>query len=214
MQLSEVLRQIQRAEPVDAGRVYRLLGVRWYGQGLFVRDEKIGADIAADRIYGVKPGDFLYNRLFAWKGSFAVAGAEASGTYVSNEFPRFAAHAARLDPHFLFWFFRQERIWSEVLGRSIGATPTSRNRASIRSALSRVRTRSPQKTGDVRRVAVPLRRNAGTPGPPDDGERCAPSPLRLSPEGFDPRDEPRVRLEEVETFELDSDRGPFVDTPA
>src|SRR5882724_8219645 len=85
VQLSEVLRQIQRAEPVDAGRVYRLLGVRWYGQGLVVRDEKIGADIAADRIYGVKPGDFLYNRLFAWKGSFAVAGAEASGTYVSNE---------------------------------------------------------------------------------------------------------------------------------
>jgi type I restriction enzyme S subunit len=128
VQLGEVLRQIERSEPVAAGRMYRLLGVRWYGQGLFVREEKIGVNIAATRLYSVQPGDFVYNRLFAWKGSFAVAGPEASGAYVSNEFPCFVTDPARVDPYFLLWFFRQERTWTEVLGLSTGATPTSRNR--------------------------------------------------------------------------------------
>jgi type I restriction enzyme S subunit len=128
VRLGKVLRQIERAEPVDANRIYRLFGVRWYGQGLFVREEKIGAEIAANRLYSVQPGDFVYNRLFAWKGSFAVAGAESSGAYVSNEFPCFATEATRLDPYFLLWVFRQERAWTEVLGLSTGATPTSRNR--------------------------------------------------------------------------------------
>jgi len=104
--LGEVLRQVERAEVIDASRTYRLLGVRWYGQGLFVREEKIGAAIAASRVYSIKPGDFVYNRLFAWKGSFAVAGRESSGAHVSNEFPCFATDATRLDPYFLLWFFR------------------------------------------------------------------------------------------------------------
>jgi type I restriction enzyme, S subunit len=128
VRLGEVLQQIERPEPVDAIKLYRLLGVRWYGQGLFVREEKIGADIAANRVYSIRRGDFVYNRLFAWKGSFAVAGPEIDGAYVSNEFPCFTTTATRLDPHFLFWYFRQERVWSEVLGLSTGATPTSRNR--------------------------------------------------------------------------------------
>ena len=77
--LAEVLQQIERPETIDVSRVYRLLGVRWYGHGLFVREERVGADIAANRVYSVHPGDFVYNRLFAWKGSFAVAGPESSG---------------------------------------------------------------------------------------------------------------------------------------
>jgi hypothetical protein len=81
IRLGEVVQQIERPGPVDATKVYRLLGVRWYGQGLFVREEKIGASIAANRVYSVRPGDFVYNRLFAWKGSFAVAGPEVDGAY-------------------------------------------------------------------------------------------------------------------------------------
>jgi type I restriction enzyme S subunit len=128
VRLGEVLRQVDRSEAIDASRVYRLMGVRWYGRGLFVREEKIGAEIAANRVHSIKRGDFVYNRLFAWKGSFAVAGPESHEAHVSNEFPCFLADRTRLDPHFLLWLFREERAWTKVLGLSTGATPTSRNR--------------------------------------------------------------------------------------
>src|SRR5437870_3122790 len=107
---------------------YRLLGARWYAEGLFVREQKLGQEIAADRVYRVRTGDFVYNRLFAWKGSFAVATTDVDGCYVSNEFPCFDAKADRLDVAFLGWWFKREKSWTVALGLSTGATPTSRNR--------------------------------------------------------------------------------------
>ena len=41
-------------------------------KGLYVKEEKYGSEIRAKSIFKVEAGDFVYNRLFAWKGSFAV----------------------------------------------------------------------------------------------------------------------------------------------
>lgn len=126
--LGHLLAPIERAERVDPSRQYRLLGARWYAQGLFVKDEKSGQQIKANTLYRVNAGDFVYNRLFAWKGSFAIADDEDDGCYVSNEFPCFAVNRERLDPSYLKWWFSRETAWLQALGLSSGATPTSRNR--------------------------------------------------------------------------------------
>lgn len=136
VKLGELLSQVSRDEPVDPTRGYRLLGVRWYGQGLFAKETKRGQEIRSSRLYRVRAGDFVYNRLFAWKGSFALAGEEFDGSYVSNEFPCFQVDAARLDPTFLMWYFRQTSNWGRALSVSVGATPTSRNRLKEKSFLN------------------------------------------------------------------------------
>jgi type I restriction enzyme S subunit len=128
VKLEEVLNPVWREERVDVAREYRLLGARWYAGGLFLKDIKLGQQIRADRLYRVRAGDFVYNRLFAWKGSFAVATEEDDGAYVSNEFPCFQVNEERVYSRFLFWFFSQESAWTRALGLSTGATPTSRNR--------------------------------------------------------------------------------------
>ncbi len=126
--LASIMKQVERPEPVDAAREYRMLGAKWYALGLYVRETLLGSAIAASRVYRVEPGDFVYNRLFAWKGSFAVAGAEHAGCYVSNEFPCFNVDDDAVLPEYLWWYFKQEPVWRRVLGLSEGATPTSRNR--------------------------------------------------------------------------------------
>lgn len=126
--LGHLLAPIDRAEPVDPSRIYRLLGARWYAQGLFVKEEKSGHNIKANTLYRVKAGDFVYNRLFAWKGSFAIADDDANDCHVSNEFPCFAVNRERLDSSYLKWWFSRESAWLRALGLSSGATPTSRNR--------------------------------------------------------------------------------------
>jgi type I restriction enzyme, S subunit len=126
--LGSVLTQVWREHAVDPSKDYRLLGARWYAGGLFLKDVKSGQEIRADRLYRVLAGDFIYNRLFAWKGSFALATDEVDGCSVSNEFPCFEIDHARLDGRFLWSYFRQEHTWVEALGLSSGATPTSRNR--------------------------------------------------------------------------------------
>ncbi len=128
VRLGDILKLIWREEKVDPSSEYRLLGTRWYGGGLFIKEVCLGQQIRADRLYRVQKGDFVYNRLFAWKGSFALAGSESDGCYVSNEFPCFEVDQNYLDGNFLRWYFRREITWNEVLNLSTGATPTSRNR--------------------------------------------------------------------------------------
>ena len=128
VKLGEIVQEISRPERVQADKRYRLLGTRWYAGGLFIKDEKLGSAIQANSLYRIEEGDFVYNRLFAWKGSFAIATTEQHGCYASNEFPCFAVNSSRLDPEFLRYYFMRPASWTEALGLSSGSTPTSRNR--------------------------------------------------------------------------------------
>lgn len=126
--LRDLLQPISRPEAVVATEQYRLLGAHWYAQGLYIKDIKAGSEIQANQLYSVEAGDFVYNRLFAWKGSFALVGKDVHGCYVSNEFPCFRLREGRVDGRYLHYYFSRESIWNEALGLSSGGTPTSRNR--------------------------------------------------------------------------------------
>lgn len=126
--VGDVVRPLRREEPVDPSREYCLLGVRWYGEGLFVRERKPGSEVAATKLYRIEEGDFVYNRLFAWKGSFAVAGPDMHDCHVSGEFPAFEVDRGQIDVHYLLALFSDPAAWAVVENRSVGGTPTSRNR--------------------------------------------------------------------------------------
>lgn len=125
--VGSLLDRVRREERPVPDRTYRLLGVRWYGEGLFVREERVGIDMAASKLYRVDAGDLVYNRLFAWKGSFAVAGSDLANCHVSNEFPTYRIDPS-VDATYLMALLRQPALWSYAESRSSGGTPTSRNR--------------------------------------------------------------------------------------
>jgi type I restriction enzyme S subunit len=126
--LGEVLRPVSRPESADPGITYRILGAHWYAKGLYIKHIKRGSEIQADKVYRVEHGDFVYNRLFAWKGSFAIATEENHGCYVSNEFPVFTINRDRAEGKYLWRYFSRASAWDEALSLSSGGTPTSRNR--------------------------------------------------------------------------------------
>ncbi len=128
VKLGEVLTPVSRPEPVHPTRTYRILGAHWYAGGLFTKDVKPGSGIQAKEVYRVEEGDFVYNRLFAWKGSFALVTEENAGCYVSNEFPCFAIRKDRADSSYLWRYFSRASVWEEAFSLSTGGTPTSRNR--------------------------------------------------------------------------------------
>src|SRR5437016_3918468 len=126
--LAAVLTPVSRPEPVKPEATYSILGAHWYAGGLYTKEITTGAGIQATNLYRVEEGDFVYNRLFAWKGSFAVATKDNSGCYVSNEFPCFRPNTDRLDARFLWRYFSRSSTWNDALALSTGGTPTSRNR--------------------------------------------------------------------------------------
>ncbi|MBB4199657.1 hypothetical protein CCR94_07280 [Rhodoblastus sphagnicola] len=124
----DAMRLEERREQIDPNRTYKLLGVRWYGNGAFLREERLGEGLSAQHIYRVQPGDVIYNRLFAWKGAFGLVGDNLAGCYVSNEFPLFAARQDCVDPQFLLRILKHPRTSERANAFSTGTTSISRNR--------------------------------------------------------------------------------------
>lgn len=127
VRLSELLSQIDRMEKVDSGTSYRLLGVRLEGNGPFVRETVTGTETSAGRLNRVQAGDFIYSRLFAWRGAFGIIADVHDGCFVSNEFPIFRADA-NLDIGYLARWFQLASVWRKVEESCTGSTPTTRNR--------------------------------------------------------------------------------------
>jgi type I restriction enzyme M protein len=126
--IRELLHPIERPVVVKAGTVYKLLAMSWYARGLYIKDTKDGSQIKGRLLFEVREGDFVYNRLFAWKGSFAEATAEVAGCFVSNEFPCYTLETARVAPGYLWAYFSQPDIWEAIERTSSGTTSTSRLR--------------------------------------------------------------------------------------
>ncbi|MCI0417337.1 hypothetical protein L0222_31610 [bacterium] len=120
--------QVKREEVLMPHKVYRILGMSWYGKGLYVKYEKAGNQIRARTLYQVEKGDFVYNRLFAWKGSFAEVEDHTASCYVSNEYPCFKIIDRRIVPGYLWCYFSQPELWHFVEELSTGTTSTSRLR--------------------------------------------------------------------------------------
>jgi type I restriction enzyme S subunit len=136
VRLANLVAPVMRREATDHNKTYRMLGVRWYAQGAFVRETKIGRDIAAKSVFRVECGDFIYNRLFAWKGSFALISETMHGCHVSDEFPTFRVDSSEACPQYIMLVFRMSDIWQAALLKSSGSTPTSRNRLRVDDFLS------------------------------------------------------------------------------
>ncbi|MBN1452207.1 MAG: restriction endonuclease subunit S [Anaerolineales bacterium] len=128
---SEILKPISRPERVDRSKIYRILGMRWYAQGLFIKEDKPGHEIQATELYRVERGDFVYNRLFAWKGSFGIVNNDTAGGYVSGEFPCFRIHTEKAEPKYIHLFLSQEPVWKEIERNSSGQTNISRLRLKV-----------------------------------------------------------------------------------
>lgn len=136
--LRELLRPVARPVRVVDSGTYRSLGVKWYAGGVFVKPTTCGGDIKATRLFRVCAGDFVYNRLFAWKGSFALVEPEHDGCMVSSEFPTFEIRTDRVLPEYLRWYFSVPALWEAIGGLSSGTSQTSRLRFKEQDFLSLV----------------------------------------------------------------------------
>lgn len=126
--LEEVLKPVSRHETVEPMREYRSLGVRLDGGGPFLRETNPGSQIASNALYRVKAGDFIYSRLFAWRGAFGVIPDELDDCYVSGEFPTFQPVPSCIDVEFLRLWFRLPTTLTRVEADCTGSTPLTHNR--------------------------------------------------------------------------------------
>jgi type I restriction enzyme S subunit len=126
IRLGEVASQYVEPVRVQDDTTYRSLGVKWYGEGVLVREPKLGSAIKGTVLYAVKPGYLVYNRMFVTEGSFAIVPPELANGVVSNEFPVYELDRSRILPEWLLLYLQDEytlkRIAAEVTGVERGST--------------------------------------------------------------------------------------------
>jgi hypothetical protein len=130
--LGSLLEEVRNRERVEPDRNYKILGVRWWGGGVFIREDKPGREIKGSHLYQVLTGLIMYNRLFAFRGSFAIVGKDCEGCYVSSEFPTFRMKplitAAEAKSQYIVHCLNSSNYLKIVDKLSTGSTKTSRNR--------------------------------------------------------------------------------------
>jgi len=103
-----------------------LVGMRLYGAGPFHRELKPALQIAKKSHFVIRSGDVIYNKLFAWKGTFGVVPPELDGMFVSDKFPTYELDRSRVDDGWLRWYFRCPGLWDEAQAMSIGSAALSK----------------------------------------------------------------------------------------
>lgn len=103
-----------------------LVGMRLYGAGPFHRELKPAMQIAKKTHFVIRAGDVIYNKLFAWKGTFGIVPPELDGMYVSDKFPTYELDRSRVDDRYLFWYFRHPAIWEQARLMSTGSAALSK----------------------------------------------------------------------------------------
>ena len=127
-EIGKLVNQLKDKVNIVETEQYDMIGVKWYGEGLFHRETVQGDDLSSSYVYPLKKGTFVYNRLFAWKESFAIVTDEFDGKFVSNEFPRYEVNTDKVLPEFLYLFCLTKMMQKEILRRSVGSSAVSRNR--------------------------------------------------------------------------------------
>lgn len=105
--IGEFAQQSENAVAIVPTETYSILGMSLEGRGLFIREQKEGIGIGAKTLNKVIPGEFIYSRLFAWKGAFDYVRKEFEGTFVSDEYPTFIPDKTKADAKFLHYYFNQ-----------------------------------------------------------------------------------------------------------
>ncbi len=99
---------------------YPNLGILNFGRGVFEKPDIEGMKTSATTLYRVRAGQFIYSRLFAFEGAFALVPPELDGRFVSNEFPTFDIDVSTVTPGYIGWVFRQPHVWTMAASLGVG----------------------------------------------------------------------------------------------
>jgi type I restriction enzyme S subunit len=124
--LRDLVTPVSRQVAVSDLHEVRYAGVRWYAAGVYAREVVPACEVKASKLWTLRSGDIVYNRMWASKASFGVAGADVDGCHVTNDFPMFRAVPHRMLPGFVSLVFETEEFQSEADARATGTTERRR----------------------------------------------------------------------------------------
>lgn len=126
VRFGEIMRPNKRPYELGPTEDANLVGMRLYGFGPFHRELKTASKIQKKSHFLIRENDVIYNKLFAWKGTFGIVPAELDGMFVSDKFPTYELDTNRVDRDYLRWYFQHPPLWEQARQMSTGSAALSK----------------------------------------------------------------------------------------
>ena len=123
--LDELLQKSTASVTVRDIETVPYAGVRLHGRGVYRRDAVDAVTVKAEKLTPVRRGQVVYNRMWATRGSFGVAGGDVDGCLVTNDFPVFDVVGAAL-PDYLALILASPLFHVRAAGSAVGTTERKR----------------------------------------------------------------------------------------
>lgn len=122
VKLGDILTKSEELIEIEPDKTYRQVRVRLWGNGLVLRGETEGAQIATPKQYVIRSQQFLVSRIDARNGASGVVPNSLDGAIVSNDFPAFNLDQSRIFPEFLGWMSKTASFVELCKAASEGTT--------------------------------------------------------------------------------------------
>ncbi len=138
--LNDLLEPVSNWITLLPSQKYPLIGMHQKGEGLFIRETKYGSEIKAKKLNKLSENWFIYSRLFARRGSFAIVEPEFDCGYVSNEFPTFRVIYPNINSieliNYIIFYLNTPNVLAWIESQCTGQTKESRARFKEKKLLS------------------------------------------------------------------------------
>ena len=126
LKFGDFLRPTLRRYELGPNEDANLVGMRLYGHGPFHRELNSAIQIAKKSHFIINHGDVIYNKLFAWKGSFGIVPQTLDKMFVSDKFPTYYLDRNKVNDRYLYWYFRCPIVWEQARMMSTGSAALSK----------------------------------------------------------------------------------------
>lgn len=149
--ISCLLEKATEPVEIEADRMYREIGIRSHGKGIFHKETTNAEAIGGKRVFWVVEGALVLNIVFAWEQAVATTSEAEVGMIASHRFPMYTPKKRRCDVSFLKYFFLTE-AGRFLLGL---ASPggAGRNRTLGQKEFERLKIDVPQEVEEQTRIA-------------------------------------------------------------
>ena len=107
--ISYLLRKISNPVDVNSGELYREIGIRSHGKGIFHKNPIRGIELGSKRVFWVEEDSFVVNIVFAWELAVANTTKSESGMIASHRFPMYKSYENRVDITYIKYFFLTQK---------------------------------------------------------------------------------------------------------
>lgn len=122
MPVGAVLESVREPVDIEPTAMYRPIGVRSFGKGIFHYDPVDGASLSKLRWFKVRPDELVISNIKGWEGAIAVSSEMELGCIASNRFLTYRPKGDRADVRYLQYYFLSESGLELLRRASPGST--------------------------------------------------------------------------------------------